>query len=330
MFHRRSFPLPRLWMTLFLVLCVAALSAQTPPAAPGAPTQRLFWKITSPTTEVYFLGSIHVAAKDMYPLPPEIETAFKQATNLVVEADITKVDQMVLAVQVMQQGMYTQGDSLDKHLTPDTMKKLQEFCTVNQMPAAIFNMMKPPLAATTVQAMLLEKTGLSADDGIDKHFLDEVSTTKDKKIVELESADAQLKLLFGVEDKLAEKWLLETMKDNSKDELDKLIKAWKEGDVKTVETLAIEDTKNDPDEQKLADLLVFKRNDEMTKKVDELLRGKDKSFVVVGAAHLIGDKGILKQLEAKGFNVERPTLTVPPPTAVSPARAPTAPAGQAP
>lgn len=312
--HSRRYRLIQRWLAAWCVLVLATvLSAQTPPVKPGEKTQRLFWKITSPTTEVYFVGSIHVATKDMYPLPPEIEAAYKQSANLVVEADVTKVDQTTLALLLMQQGMYGQGDSLDKHISPEAMKKLEMFCADNQMSPAILKMMKPPLVATTVEALVMQKMGLNPEDGIDMHFLTLADEAKDKKVVELESADAQLKLLFGVDDKLAEKWLVETMKDNSKAELDKMVKAWQEGDVKTVEAMVIEDKKNDPDEQKLNDLMIYKRNDDMTKKIDEMLHGKDKVFVVVGAAHLVGEKGVLKQLEAKGYKVERPELTVPPP-----------------
>jgi hypothetical protein len=48
------------------------------------------------------------------------------------------------------------------------------------------------------------------------------------------------------------------------------------------------------------------------KKIEDMLKGKEKVFVVVGAAHLIGEKGILKTLEKKGYKVEMPELTQPP------------------
>ncbi len=46
----------------------------------------------------------------------------------------------------------------------------------------------------------------------------------------------------------------------------------------------------------------------MTAKMDEYLKGKEPVFVVVGAAHIIGDKGIAKQLRDKGYKVEQVTL----------------------
>jgi uncharacterized protein YbaP (TraB family) len=46
----------------------------------------------------------------------------------------------------------------------------------------------------------------------------------------------------------------------------------------------------------------------MAGKMQEYLQGKDPVFVVVGAAHIIGDKGIAKQLRNKGYKVEQVTL----------------------
>lgn len=274
----------------------------------GGKTQRPFWKVSSPTTEVYFLGSIHVATQDMYPLPPEIEAAYKQADVLVVEADITKVDQAAMAMQVMKDGTYAAGDTLDKHLQADTLKSLQLFCAANQVPFMLFNNLKPPLAAVMVEDLVIQKLGLSPELGVDLHFLNAANTDK-KKILELESADSQLKLLLGMDEKLGDKWLAESLRDSSKDELDEIVKAWKAGDVKTIEAKTL-DVK-DADEEKIADELIYKRNDEMVKKIKEMLGGKEKVFVVVGAGHLIGEKGLLKQLEADHFKVERPELTTP-------------------
>ena len=43
-------------------------------------------------------------------------------------------------------------------------------------------------------------------------------------------------------------------------------------------------------------------------KIEEYLKGKDPVFVVVGAAHIIGDKGAAKLLRDKGYKVEQVTL----------------------
>ena len=285
MFQRRT-PriLPTIIFLLGLALAMAPLRAQAPASQPGK-VQRFFWKITSPTTEVYFLGSVHVATDDMYPLPAEIEAAYKGSKTLVVEADVTKANQLALAMQVMQQGMYAQGDALDKHISADSMKALRAYCQTAGMPAEMLTTMKPVMAAMTVEALFMEKEGLATDKGIDLHFLTQANDAKDKTIAELESADFQVKLLFSIDDKLAEKWLNEMLKDSSKDELDKAIKAWKEGDDKTLIEQMTQDEKTDPDAAKMNDLLIYQRNGGMAKKIDDLLPWNWKAPHIHGATH---------------------------------------------
>jgi uncharacterized protein len=316
--HRQILPV----LAVLLLVLTASLRAQAPASQPGK-TQRFFWKASSATAEVYLLGSIHVATDDMYPLPAEIEAAYKDAKNLVVEADVTKVNELALALQVMQKGMYAQGDSLAQHVSGDTMKALRTYAAANDLGVETLLSMKPVMAAMTVESLFLMKQGLDTDKGIDLHFLKQANAGKDKNIVELESGDFQINLLFSIDDKLAEKWLLESLKESSKEDLDKMVKGWKEGDDQGLTTSMADDDKKDPDGAKLSDLLIYQRNTGMTTKIADLLKGNDKSFVVVGAAHLIGDKGIIKQLEAKGYKIERPTLTAPPkaaPATITPAR----------
>src|SRR5262245_52409608 len=90
-----------------LLACLTALpyaSAQTAPAP--APKKALFWKVTSPTSTAYLLGSIHLGSKDMYPLPKEIEDAFAASTALLVEADVRHVDMAQMQAMVLEKGLY--------------------------------------------------------------------------------------------------------------------------------------------------------------------------------------------------------------------------------
>src|ERR1041385_6428288 len=83
--------------------------------------KNFLWKVTSVTGgEVYLLGSIHIGKKDWYPLPKEIEDAFEISKFLVVEIDISKVDQAAMMKAVMEKGMYPFGDSVSKHVSKET------------------------------------------------------------------------------------------------------------------------------------------------------------------------------------------------------------------
>src|SRR6478672_7160250 len=61
-------------------------ASHSPVASPTAIRNGLMWKATSATNTVYLLGSIHLASPDMYPLPAQIEAAFRNSAVLIVEA----------------------------------------------------------------------------------------------------------------------------------------------------------------------------------------------------------------------------------------------------
>jgi hypothetical protein len=51
--------------------------------------------------------------------------------------------------------------------------------------------------------------------------------------------------------------------------------------------------------------LLDDRNVKMAEKIDGYLKEKGPTFVCVGAAHLVGEKGLVKLLTAKGYKVEQ-------------------------
>jgi uncharacterized protein YbaP (TraB family) len=298
-----------------VVLAAVTLSSYSPAAQAGK-GRAFFWKATSPTTEVYLLGSIHAAKKETFPLPPEIDAAFVAASTLVVELDAGAINQLQVAALVLKKAMYPAGDSLEKHVAPETMTALKDYMKKNELPESLMTALsktKPGMASAMLTVMVAEKLGMSPDFGIDKHFTDRAHQPDApggaKRIVELETMEEQLNLLLDVEDKLAERQLLASLKETNKDALDRLLQAWMRGDTAAVERMMI-DPAADEASKKYNDRMLGDRNDRMTEKIAALLKGKERVFVVVGAAHLVGDRSIIKQLEGLGHKIERPEISL--------------------
>ena len=43
----------------------------------------------------------------------------------------------------------------------------------------------------------------------------------------------------------------------------------------------------------------------MATKIDTWIKGKESTFVIMGAAHTLGEQGVIKLLEEKGYKLER-------------------------
>lgn len=255
----------------------------------------LLWKVTSPTATVYLVGSIHLADPAIFPLPAPVERAFADSNVLAVEADVSNVNLEEAMGLLGEYGMYADGDSLSKHLSPATSAALDEFCSKHGLPRELLETMKPWMVALLAEATAAQQGGFDPASGIDMHFLNEVRSNQ--RVDQLESVQFQFKLLASASDDEQQQFLASALKGS--DDIGQTEKAYEAGDVNA---LAGDIAKQEP--RAFLQRLVEDRNPAMTDKVAAYLGGREAAFVVVGIAHVIGDTGIAKSLERKGYKVE--------------------------
>ena len=293
---------------VFIVLLAFLGAAQAQQAAPAQPKPRRFlmWKATSPTATVYLVGSIHVGNSSMYPLPREVESVFVAAKVLAVEINIKNADQVKMIGLVQKYGMYPDDDTLTKHLSKETQAALDDYCTKHNVPRMGMDKLKPWVMAVTIAAMAWQQAGEDPSLGIDMHFLDE--SKPPQRIDELETMESQLAIFAEATEEEQQSMLASILKqgDKVKDLIKRTQAAYMAGDPEALQKVM--DEQDDVGSKSLEKKLLDDRNVAMTGKMEEYLKGKDPIFVVVGAAHIIGDKGITKQLRDKGYKVEQVTL----------------------
>jgi uncharacterized protein len=293
---------------VFIVLLAFLGVAQAQQAAPAQPKQRRFlmWKATSPSAAVYLLGSIHVGDSSMYPLPKEVESAFAAAKVLAVEINIKNADQAKMIALVQKYGMYAGDDTLTNHLSKETQAALDDYCTRHNVPRMGMEKLKPWVMAVTIAAMAWQQAGEDPSQGVDMHFLDE--SKPPQRIDELETMESQLAIFAEATEEEQQSMLASTLKqgDKMKDMIRRIEAAYISGDPGALQKVM--DEQDDVGSKSLEKKLLDDRNVAMTGKMEEYLKGKDTVFTVVGAAHIIGDKGIAKQLRDKGYKVEQVVL----------------------
>lgn len=262
------------------------------------------WRIQSKTSTVYALGSIHLLKQDVYPLNNAIENAFDRSDSLVVEANVNDVNTVNIQ-KMMASGIYPEGDSLDKHVSKSTLEIVRKETGKIGLPPEFVYKQKPWLLAMTLEALELMAAGYNPDYGIDKYFL--TKAVGKKKIIELESINYQINLLSGLSAGEQELFLLYTLKDLESlvKEADSMVSAWKSGDAKLMEAIIRESSLADDRFYPIYDKLVIQRNKSISSKIDGFLKKKGRYFVVVGAAHFIGEKGIIQLLKEKGYTIEQ-------------------------
>jgi hypothetical protein len=166
---------------------------------------------------------------------------------------------------------------------------------------------KPWLVSLSLTSLALQRFGFDEELGIDRHFM-ALANKEGKPIVQLETFEQQLNFLNGFSDAEQEKMLEDTFEDLEKgrDFLSNTLEAWRTGDVQKIDKLLNEDFRtSSKTDQHMYKVLITDRNATMADKLDRLFHRGGKYFVVLGAAHFVGDDGIVALLKAKGYRVQQ-------------------------
>ncbi|MEW6584085.1 MAG: TraB/GumN family protein [Nitrospirota bacterium] len=289
---------------LFAGLILFILSLWLPAQNAFSAEKTFLWKVRAEANTIYILGSLHFMKKDAYPLDRSIEDAFGSSDVLVVEANINDIARIDIG-KLMDTAFYAGDDTLQNHVSPDTYDLVKKEYEKIGIPISIVSRQRPWFLALTLTSFELVNLGFDPSYGIEAHFISKA--TGRKRIEELESFEYQINLLSGFSDWEQEMFLLYTLKDvNSFDEnADNLLQAWKTGDVKRLESIALKNISDDGRLSSVYEKLIYERNRNMTTKIESFLRKKETYFVVVGAGHLVGEKGIIETLKRKGYSVQQ-------------------------
>lgn len=281
------------FLALMLVLTVTGRADET-----TKPDRVFLWEVKSGTTTVYLLGSVHAVNRDLYPLDDRITKAFAESDALVVEANIAGPEALAAGVTLMSKAMYPANDSLEQHVSKDVVDLAVKRMTKLGLPLDP-SRFKPWFLSITITMAELAKAGILAQHGIDLHFLQKAAGKKD--ILELESIDFQANLLDSFNDTEQELFLKQTLHDADKigPQTKDIIAAWKKGDTGTVEKILTEAVRDMPEIKPVQKRLIDDRNIAMAEKVEGYLATDKKYFVVVGAAHLVGETGLVNLLGKK-------------------------------
>lgn len=306
---KRSSPL----LSLLLTALLGPACATTPSPAPAPPSQapaasadRAFlWEVKSAQGgTAYVVGSIHLGRPGELSFPPSMEQAFTRSDALVVEVDVGAVDATALQRLILEQGMLPPGQRLSERLDPQTAKLLAPAAERVGLPLAGLERMRPWVVAVTLSVMELQRAGYQSGLGVDRVFLDRARGTK--QIVELESAEGQLKMLSSLPEPLQDAMLRDQLgrSEQFTQGLERITQAWQTGDAEQLAALVFRDAA-DPTLRPVYEKLFYERNARMAEALGAMLAQPRTWFVVVGAGHVVGPEGLVALLQQQGHQVRQ-------------------------
>lgn len=284
-------------------LLVMALTAVIATAAHS----QLLWKVTDNNSgkTSYVFGTHHFAPLSMLDSIKGLDAALQNADKVYGELDM-QAAMDPSALMGMQQMMMAPADStIDKVLTTKQLADLNMAWAkygTDQIPLNALYVLKPAGLSTQLAALMSAKVlpDINVGKGIDNEL--QVRARKaGKQVAGLETMEFQTNMLLGDPISKQAEDLVETIEDIDAEagKLVRLTNAYLAQNYKDIETICAESVLKNPES---AEKMIISRNNNWMKLLEPEMKTTN-LLVVVGAGHLVGDKGILNQLKQAGYTV---------------------------
>lgn len=260
------------------------------------------WVIRDKDSTIYLIGTLHLLRHEMEWNAARVKKTVTESTELWLE--VANIDDQASIAPIVAQHGIDREKTLSTKLNTAQKEKLARVAATYSVPLASLEPMKPWMAAMMFAVLPLQKAGYDPNAGIDR-FLKAQAEQEGDKIHGFETVEEQVRFFAEMPETEQIAFLEETLEDAEEGlaQLEKLAKAWIEGDNETIGHVLVNELKNES--PAVYDKLLVKRNITWSKKIAEILKGSGVQQIAVGAAHLAGPDSLQVQLAKLGIKVER-------------------------
>lgn len=279
-------------------------------AAKTVNTEAILWRVERPGRPAsHLFGTMHVSDKRILAMPAEARTAIAKARVVALEIANTSPGAMMQAVQKVPQLMiYTDGTRLDQKLSAAEFKQVSGLLAKAGMPAQMAAVVRPWMVSIALAVPTCEQQRIAGGNKALDAVIGAMAKANNTRIVGLETIESQLMSMAGVPeaDQIAMLRVSLVFMAQRDDLFETLIQSYVKRDLGIVLELS-------KGLAKIAGLkvsgfagfsreLIRKRNHSMFKtSLAHVEQGN--AFIAVGAAHLIGDTGLVALYRKAGFTV---------------------------
>ncbi|MDJ0927601.1 MAG: TraB/GumN family protein [Gammaproteobacteria bacterium] len=257
------------------------------------------WELEGTSNTIRLFGSVHFLRKEDYPLPQAIRRSIDDADVLVMELDMDDLNPIQAQATLTQLAVDPEGRDLE------VLIGTRNFASASRQAAAIdidletLRGFEPWFAALQISQMRLAQLGLDPSQGVESQLTMQ-ARAEGKPIIGLETLESQLGMMDSLPTDAQTRFLLVTLEEAAEidDLMDDLLKAWRQGDVDTLESELLGGLKDQPE---LHAALLVERNRNWTGRLLDLINDDQDYLIVVGTLHLVGDDSVLAMLARRGY-----------------------------
>lgn len=280
-------------LAFILIACSPVFAQET--------EKSLLWEVSGNGLEQpsYIFGTIHLIPKKDYFMTDSIEAKVKECEAMTFEVDLfgmTLSEKMSLASYLV-----LDNTNLKKVLGEEHYNKIRQFAADSAgIKEAKFDKRFSRLTPFAVNSVLTQK--YMGKTRTYEEELNKMAKKNDMKINELETADFQMSLFSKLSYEKQAEYFLDSNMTNYFNSLKELIELYKLQDIQGMYERSTQDTITDETYLTFTYDLLAGRNIKWIPLIESQMK-ETSTFVAVGAAHLGGEQGVLKLLEAKGYTL---------------------------
>jgi uncharacterized protein len=276
--------------------------------APFSNYSPLFYRVKDPGGggEAFLFGAVHLGLSRFYPLPEQIEAAWKQSTCLAVELDIANRHEE-LREAFSKRVLLPAGETLDEILSEQEIQTIKTHMGFDYQDWLRLRRLQPWALSLNLYNRIEANAGPQATLGIDLFFLRRARAKK-LRIVELEQPQDQIEAFAGGSRAEQLEQLRNRLQQLQRYErtTEMVIDAWRRGDALALARLKRDSFGDDQTLSSLHQRMSVIRDKKMATALASLLREGSQVFCVVGAFHLVGPQNFLEVLrEEHGLEVSQ-------------------------
>jgi len=252
----------------------------------------VLWKIEHPDLKEasYIFGTLHFMCESDFNIPEKVTETLNHVDALVLEVNLTDPEEM----QILQETM-----SNPKKIS-DELSEIQfkEIATLVQKEMGIPLIDLDTYGLSTLHALLLTKMLPCTQFKFTETEITTLAKEKQLPIYSLEKVSEQLATL---ENSYPADFMFDQLMlfESYKTDFNASIAAYKKEDLTTAVNLIMKDIYMD---ENATTMMQINRNKNWVEKIPEMIKTRSNLFAV-GAAHLVGEFGIVNLLRQKGYTI---------------------------
>jgi uncharacterized protein len=282
---------------IILLVALCALAGDFCAAKTGPSRRHFLWRVVNAPAPFYIVGSMHELRKSDSDVATEFNKEIDQSQKFIFERDPANNDPTDLWRKLNANTTYPRGVTIQQKVRPSTFALLTR---IARIPLGAYETQKPwAIAAFNLKAQGMDT--VKSRWSVDHYIYEKIRHRADT--AGLETIDEFVRSFSEMDDRESESFLLQSIEygQRSPELLDETIAAWESGSRSRIYELYAPRRNGSDGYWRW----IEKRTALWIPRIEDAIKSRKPTMVIVGALHVSGPRGVIAELEKRGYKLEQ-------------------------